>query len=230
MDKIPQQYLNMMPDGLIVEWAGRRKFYEVIEELGDSIWYILILLWFVRILVINEVVSITYWQVQLGILGAIVVLFLPAWLELEKWYAEYHIVTRHSDKDGGVIYKFDGILNPNNLPINISPTLDVSFMEYKNNIMYWLWKKITKNRMGRVTLRTTPTNMVINNRRIDPNYYNAIQRVQHSPAPHRLAKDIPFWANIDGIIRAKNNGLVDAEIAAETSTLLLRSLIDKTNE
>lgn len=227
MDNVPQQYLNMMPDGLIIEWAGRRKFYEAIEEIGDSIWFILIFLWFVRIMSINEVISLSSWQIQLAILGVIVVLFLPAWLEIERWYAEFHIVSRHSDKDGGVIYKFEGILNPNNLPINISPTLDISFTEYKNNIMYWLWKKLTNNRMGKVTLRTTPTNMVINNRRIDPAYYNAIQRVQHSPAPHRLAKDIPFWANIDGIIRAKNNSLVDPDTAAEMSTLLLKSLIDK---
>ena len=65
MDNVPQQYLNMMPDGLIIEWAGRRKFYEAIEEIGDSIWFILIFLWFIRILSINEVISLSSWQIQL---------------------------------------------------------------------------------------------------------------------------------------------------------------------
>lgn len=221
---IPEKYLKRIPEGLIVEWAGRRKFFEVVEELTDSIWYIIMLFWTARMLIYFEIIDINSWQVQLALVLASVVFLLPAWLEIESWWAEYYVVLRHSDRDGGVIYKFDGILNPSPTPVNISPAMDLTPNEYKNNFFYWIWKMLTASRMMRVTIKTAPSHFLMNNRRIDPEYVAAIERVQHSPAPHRLSKDIPFWANVDGLIRLRNNGGIDEEFFQEISRKIAESL------
>ena len=230
MRRIPEKYIKRIPEGLIIEWAGRRKFYEVVEEVTDAVWYILCFLWLVRILNYFEVIDTSSWQIQLGIAIVVLLVSLPAWLEIERWLSEYHIVARHSDRDGGVIYKFDGILNPSMNPINISPTMDMDISIYKNNFLYTLWVWFTNNRMERVTLRTAPQKYALANRRIDPGYGAAIGRVQHSPAPHRLAKDIPFWANVDGIIRAWNTGGISYEKFTDTLNILLDQLTGHQND
>lgn len=214
-----------MPEGLIVEWAGRRKFYEVIEEITDFVWRSLVVLWMYRVLLFFGVIDFG-WQSYLAVFVIIIILSLPAWLELEKWWSEYHIVARHSDRDGGVIYMFDGILNPNVLPVNISSTLDVSQSEYKNNILYTFWAWLTASRMTKVTLRTAPTKFVLNNRRIDPGYFTAIERILHSPAPHRMAKDIPFWANVDGLVRLRNANGIEEDLYQEIAARLAKGLIE----
>jgi hypothetical protein len=221
---IPEKYLNRIPEGLIIEWHGRRKFYEVIEEITDALWYIFLILWVYRLLIYSGLVAY-HWQSFLAVFLCCIVAILPAWLEIEKWYGEYHIVARHSDRDGGVVYKFDGIINPNTVPINISPVMDLTKSEYKNNAIYWVWKTLTGNRMEKVNLKTAPNAYALQDRRIDPGYSLAIERIQHSPAPHRMAKDIPFWANVDGLIRLKNQGnIVDLDEISETATTLVRSL------
>lgn len=224
MFNIPEKYLKRIPEGLIIEWAGRRKFYEVVEELTDSIWHIIILFWIARVLNYYEIIDIRNWEVQLAIVLATIILFLPAWLEIESWWAEYHVVLRHSDRDGGVLYRFDGILNPTPQPINISPTMDITPSEYKNNVFYWIWKTLTGSRMMRVSIKTAPSHFFMNNRRIDPGYMAAIERVQHSPAPHRMSKEIPFWANVDGLIRLRNNGGIDEEHFQEIARKIADSL------
>ena len=230
MFKIPDKYLKRIPEGLIIEWAGRKKFFEVIEELWDSLWYILVFLWFIRILYYFEVIDINSWQVQIAASLVIIVLSLPAWLEFERWLAEYHVVARHSDRDGGVIYKFDGILNPSMEPINIAPTMDMTITEYKNNILYTIWVWFTKSRMEKVQLKTAPTRFILADKRIDPGYSAAIGRVQHSPAPHRMSKDIPFWANVDGLIRAKNSGGLDEYEFRDAVRNLVQELTGRKND
>lgn len=230
MFKIPEKYHKRIPEGLLIEWAGRRKFFEVIEELTDSIWYIFIFLWLVRIFYYFEVIDINSWQIQIGSSLVIIVLSLPAWLELERWLAEYHIVARHSDRDGGVIYKFDGILNASMDPINISPTMDMTVSSYKNNILYTIWVWLTGSRMEKVQLRTAPTKFILADKRIDPGYSDAIGRIQHSPAPHRVSKDIPFWANIDGLIRASNAGALEKDEFKDAVKTLVRGLTGRQDD
>ena len=219
---IPEKYRNSIPDGLIVEWAGRRKFYEVVEELGDAIWYMICAAWIFRVLVYFEAIDWN-WKTQLALFLIGLVISLPAWLEVEKWLSEYHVVCRHSDKDGGVVYKFDGIINTQPQPINIAAGMDISTDTYKNNVFYWIWKKTTKNPMMRVKIQTA-SNVFLNNNRIDPGYYNAIQRVMHSPAPHRLNKDVPIIAQTDSLIRLGQTGWVDPDIVSNSATKLVRDI------
>lgn len=202
--RLPDKY--QIQDGLVPEFIGRREFYEVIEELGDGIfWLVCFLSYALLPYFMNLEWPLWYWLligfVSLAILS-------PAYVEFEKWLSEVYVVA-NDHQGGGFAYKFTGIVNFTRKEVPITAKSPVPLIEeYENNLFYWVWKTITHRRMQKVTLKSDAGYMFLNGNRITPEFVKAIERVRKNT--NKNQKDIPpFWLNVDGLARAKNSGLLN---------------------
>lgn len=205
--RLPDKY--QIQDGLVPEWIGRREFYEVVEELGDSLWWLGVFLSYALIpWLLSYTVPLWFWLLVGFICLAIA---MPTYVEFEKWLSEVYVVAS-DQQGGGWVYKFTGILNFTRREIPITSKSPVPLVEeYENNIFYWVWKKTTKRRMQKVTLKSAEGYTFLNGNRMSPEFMKAIERVRGNPS---TKKDIPpFWQNADGLARAKNSGLVEEQEA-----------------
>lgn len=214
---LPEKF--QIQEGLIPEYVTRRKFYEVIEEFGRmATWEVV--LWSYAILWWNA--PLWFWLVvSLITLG----IFLPFYIELEKWASEIYVVANDPNNIGGKVYRFKGIFNYSRIetPITVNapiPTID----EYENNIAYWFWKTTTGSRMQKVTLKSDTGYLMLSGTRMPPEFVKAIERVRGT-SPNK--KDVPpMWQNMDGLIRAKYAGIWTEAETREKAEILWRDMMN----
>lgn len=212
---LPEKY--QIQEGLIPEWVGRREFYEVVEELGRSIFWSIVYWSYVILPLVFGVVDPLTYGIIVGLIGFTI--WIPAYIELEKWVSEVYVVANDPNNVGGMAYKFKGILNFSRLETPItakSPVLVIN--EYENNIAYWVWKNLTGRRMQKVSLKSEAGLMFLNGNRISPEFVKAIERTRNAQA---VKKDLPpIWQGIDGLIRAKAAGIwTPAEVTRKAEEL-----------
>jgi hypothetical protein len=216
---IPQKIRSRIEQNtaLEIEWVGHRDSYEIMEEWGDSIFWI-INIW-IGAYYLSSVFDFSN-QVWWGLILLTFICTIPAWYETERWLSEYHIVCRNADKGGGVIFKAWGILGLKMVELDVSkasPAID----EYINNPIYWLWKLLTNHPMERVSL-SSADHVFLNSSRMSPKFYAAISRVK-SPISGVKREESETWFNVDQLHRLVIREMYDAQQGKQ----IIRQLVDK---
>lgn len=174
--KIPAKVLEKIQQNqaLVIEWAGHRDIYEIVEEWTDALFW-LANLW-IAAYYAQFIFDFTP-EMWLAVTILSIIITIPAWLETEKWISEWHIITHDLQKGGGLYFKSVGILNNQTTPMDIMKTLPV-VDEYSDNILYWLWKKLTAHRMQKITIKSDAGLFLLIDNRMPPAFANAWFRVR----------------------------------------------------
>lgn len=195
--RIPNKILNRIQqnESLVIEWAGHRCFYEVIEEWGDSIFWIINLLiayyYFGWMWDYNEASQYFVFFVSLG-------LTIPAIVESTRWGSEWHIVCRNVDKGGGTVFKAHGWIGLKMIELDtLKASPDIN--EYEGNVLYWIWVKLTGYRMERVKL-SSADNVFLSSNRISPEFSMAISRTKSANSPVKRETS-ELWFDVDNLAR-----------------------------
>lgn len=214
---LPAELASKIQPGLAIEWWGRRAFYEVIEELSDSVWWSIV------------IVSLLYnlYQVtgELRLWFGLIFLIYPFqgfFFEFLKWKAEVYVVCRNDNQGGGRVYKFSGVLNRKTIDDAVSASGPAATTEEPWNIR--LWGRLTGERMQKVHL-SSQNNQYVDGRRLPPQFLKAISSV-------RGAEPVAKEQNLPGTIqamreldRARSSGLIPQHEAVAHARALAHRLV-----
>lgn len=220
MKQLPDKYKEIVPSHLIVVWWGTRKFYEVIEELADSLLGLSVI--WVTAIFLYSVFDLSSYLFMLAASLSVIPL-IPFIVELEKFYSEILVVCDDPNQSqSGSVFKITGVFNYRTIEIPITSRSPVPVVdEYENNLLYLMWKRLTLDRMQRVTLNTDVHKSFLDNKRISPEFIQAINRVKGSSGSK---KDVPpVWQNVQGITQAER-WLTSSEIRHYIREFIDRSL------
>lgn len=219
MATIPAKILNRIQqnDSLVIEWAGHRAFYEIVEEWGDAIFWILniwIAVYFSTYLfdLRPETILVAF--------GLSLALTIPALIETVKWASEWHIVCKNIDKGGGVIFKAWGWIGLKMYELETSkasPIID----EYVNSIPYEIWVRLTGYRMERVDLNSQD-HVFLSSNRISPEFSAAISRTKSGSGAVKKEQS-EVWFDVDQLERRMIRGTYDTAEGKQ----IIRNLIQR---
>jgi hypothetical protein len=203
--RIPAKILNRIQqnESLVIEWAGHRCFYEVIEEWNDSIFWILNL--WIGTYFLTYLIDFTF-NLFIVVLLLSIISTIPAIIESIKWGSEWHIVCNNIDKGGGVIFKAWGYIGLKMVELDTSkasPTID----EYVGNPLYWIWVKLTGYRMERIDL-SSADHVFLHSSRISPGFSMAISRTKSANNPVKREVN-ELWFDVDQLARHMVRGNYD---------------------
>ena len=217
--KIPHKILNRIQqnESLVIEWAGHRCGYEVVEEWGDSIWWV-VNLW-IGTYFLAYLIPFTFSFFVVTLIVSII-LIIPAVIETINWGSEWHIVCRNVDKGGGVIFKAWGWVGLKMVELDTSKASPITD-EYVGNPLYWLWVKLTNYRMERIHL-SSADHVFLDSKRVPPELSMAISRTKS--ATGQIKKEMSeLWFDVDQLSKIISRGYYDEKPGKH----IIKSLIDQ---
>lgn len=223
--QLPDHILKRIAD-LTPYWWGRRAFYEVIEEIGISVYrvyWVLVIAWNLWSWEWIKVDWLTY-SVIVGIF--VIIAANKATMELIRWNKEIYVVAYNETNGGGKVFKFHGIFKDGVKADAITPTAPVPVEGWRNEIegsFYKLWGWLTGERMTRVTLQSQ-NHVYLSGDRVSPQFVLAIERIQGAPKPNQEG-EAPL-AGLRDLGYAKQVGLLDEYMAGQFAQALARRTIN----
>lgn len=219
MRTLPEFVTTRLQPNLNVVYWTHRAVYEVVEEVSEAIFRLIIVGWVWWLLIENTSLGLP------NVTGvAIIVSILlanKAIIEILRWKDEFHVVCEDPINSGGRVYKFYGFWNRVVIDEKIddnSPTITISTPGVAR-----IWGWLTGEKMEKVVLKGR-NNTYLDGQKVPPRYAAAIKEVRGTP---KVKEDLSPTDLRRGreIVYFRDAGLLDQRIARQAIEALVYNTI-----
>lgn len=217
MRTLPIRLQKKLPTGARVIYCERRALFEVVEEVSESIYKVLVTERICYVMqdfilgLIEGIASLFVRNAQVSLVGYYIALAVVLILVAQKgireiinWNLEIYAVTEVEGR--GIVHKFWDL----NKGISESITEKEPVPSYSQPWYFWLWAFITGEDMYRVYLLSSKHGMYLDGQKISYRFIQAIELMRGTKSPH---PEEPGMDTLKEINYAFSQGLINKDEA-----------------